>query len=268
MGNSIAKKSISWKEKKKAMYFKYAKEYITANTDVWFKSEVATSLGMRSEKTLYNWFPVGSAEYEEITILLAKNRLASKRAIKQFMMATQSPAALVHLYKLLADDEERIRLYNNGQPLEKRLENELIKEDTENVSKVNFDKYSEVIRKMLKDANRYSPVLEMEITAMASAWTTLDAANKQISKLDTPLLNEITTQGEKVVLHPAFTLQQRALDSMSHHAKLLGIDYENAPTAAAEGPLASLTKKLINTVKPAQGHMSVAKDKVKTKTKK
>lgn len=110
---------------------------------------------------------------------------------------------------------------------------------------IEIDEVRQRIVMTLKSVNRYSIAMEPTIAALASGMATLESVNRIIAALPSPFLMEVSTQGSKTVLHPAFKLQQSAMDAVAKNSKLLGLDYENAPETAEEGPLTNLTRNLI-----------------------
>ena len=199
--------------------FEKAKKEIVSNALIFIR-DVADYLGV-SAATLYKYFPTNSPEREEIDTLINKNKVE-----------------LIALYKIVATEEEREALASTTQKAkqEAKVEDKLT---------VHMERYKEQIISMLKDSNRYSETLDPMIAAMASSWSTLEAVNVEIQKLQSPFIIEKTTQSEKIVIHPFFSMRDKCITAISKYAKLLGMDFENAPETAQESPLIELTNKLI-----------------------
>ena len=250
------------KEKREA--YKEAVNFILENETVFFMNDVAAYMPFSRRKFFY-MFPIGSPENEEIKRLLGRNRLRAKMSMRGKMYEMNSPTTMIALYRLIGDKGERTRLSasrpmcSEPDDVDDVVEEEEINED----GMIDLQKYVKDVKQTLKKIDRYSPALDFEIEAMAAAWATLQSANRTISRLTSTLVKEETSQGVKMVQHPAYALQMKALDNMATHAKLLGLDFENAPDMATEGPLVSLTKEMISYTKAQSGHMSVDKSERK-----
>ena len=216
--------------------FEKAKKEIVSNALIFIR-DVADYLGV-SAATLYKYFPTNSPEREEIDTLINKNKVELRVAIRKKFYQMENPTTLIALYKIVATEEEREALASTTQKAkqEAKVEDKLT---------VHMERYKEQIISMLKDSNRYSETLDPMIAAMASSWSTLEAVNVEIQKLQSPFIIEKTTQSEKIVIHPFFSMRDKCITAISKYAKLLGMDFENAPETAQESPLIELTNKLI-----------------------
>lgn len=63
-------------------------------------------------RTFCDHYPVGSEDHSKITDALELNRTKYKKEIRDRLLECKSPAGLIALYKLLATDEELIKLSN------------------------------------------------------------------------------------------------------------------------------------------------------------
>lgn len=246
-------------DEKKIKLFEESKKLIEAK-NLFFFQDVIAYLPV-SCSTFYDYFPEGSDEHTELKRLLEQNKIEVKVGLRKQMYQIGNPTAMLALYKLIATPEEREALMKNVPDRKKA------KVDSVNNTQINVNVYTDIVTQMLKTTNRYSPAMMPEVEALASAMATLNSANKVIDNLTVPFVEETTTQGTKVVIHPAYTLQKSALESVSKHSKLLGLDYENMPNVSTEGPLERLTKEMIDITKPSQGHISVSVKKKKQSKK-
>ena len=76
------------------------------DNNLFFLADVYAYLGI-SHDTYHRHFPTGSEDSEEIKECIERNKARTKVSIRAKLHKSESPAALLGLYKLLATDEER-----------------------------------------------------------------------------------------------------------------------------------------------------------------
>lgn len=103
--------------------------------------------------------------------------------------------------------------------------------------------YKRRIIRALETAGTYSPGLDMQISALASALRTLDLANKDIDELEETTVLEKTRYGEKTAPHPVFKIQRDAQDSITRQLKILGLTVAALSGGIEDDPLIELTMK-------------------------
>lgn len=89
---------------------------INGNHQCVFIQDVYQYLGVASS-TFYRWFPTDSPDRTEIDEALDLNRIHMKQTIRDRLLESKSPSALIALYKLIGTREERFILssyQNNG----------------------------------------------------------------------------------------------------------------------------------------------------------
>ena len=180
---------------------------------------------------------------EEISDLINKNRIETKVGLRKKLYKMENPTALIAFYKLIATKEEHEALSKNGSYDDKPKGIET-KGKTKSLSV-----YKKRVIDMLKADNRYSPALDAEVVALASALSSLDMVNKTIEGIESPIVMEQSSQGIKYVPHPAFKMQQIILDSVSKHSKLLGFEHESVMSDVDSDPLVEMTEKVIESGK-------------------
>ncbi|MCM1440486.1 MAG: P27 family phage terminase small subunit [Roseburia sp.] len=79
------------------------------------------------------------------------------------------------------------------------------------------------VTKALKRAGLWSPVLEIQITNLASAMLTLKIANETIEGLDSVMMEVTVGKRKKMEPHPVFKIQRDAMDQVNRQMKLLGL---------------------------------------------
>lgn len=93
-----------------------AKEVIVKH-NLFFIEEIVAFLPI-SKPTFYEYFKVGSNEFNDLKELLDVNRTKVKKTLQKKWLESDAPALQMGLYKLLATDEERKALSTNYTTLE------------------------------------------------------------------------------------------------------------------------------------------------------
>lgn len=88
--------------------FEQAKDVIKKNK-LFFVEDVVSYLPC-SKQTFYEFFPVQSDEMDSIKELLEQNRTEIKVSMRSKWYKSDAPALQMALYKLIADENELIRL--------------------------------------------------------------------------------------------------------------------------------------------------------------
>lgn len=96
-----------------------ALDAIKSDNKVVFLVDVFKIAGY-SQETFYNHLPTNSEGYKEVSEALNKNKGTMKKEIRDRLLGMNNPTALICLYKLLGNEEERAALNNHK-----------VKEDTE-----------------------------------------------------------------------------------------------------------------------------------------
>ena len=108
-----------------------------------------------------------------------------------------------------------------------------------------LEKIKRDVRKALKDSNKYSKSLEMQILSLSTAIRTLKLSTMEIGTLQSVTVLEKTRYGEKLAPHPAFKIQKDAQDSVTRQMKALGLNSELLAGAIEDDPLVELTKEVL-----------------------
>lgn len=85
---------------------------INSDDKVVFMVDVYKIVGINN-KLFDNYFPKGSADYEEIMEALNRNKGLMKKEIRDRLLGMNNPTALICLYKLLGTADERAALNNH-----------------------------------------------------------------------------------------------------------------------------------------------------------
>lgn len=96
----------------------------------------------------------------------------------------------------------------------------------------------------MKNAGRHSKSLDLQVFSLASAWQTLDMANRDIAGLESTTVLELTRYGEKLAPHPVFKIQRDALDSITRQMKALGLTAEELMGMDEHDPLIDVTASM------------------------
>lgn len=108
------------------------------------------------------------------------------------------------------------------------------------------DEFRNMIIEALRRERKYSPSLDIQVLALASALCALTAANNEISGLDSVTVLEETRYGQKLAPHPAFKVQRDAMDSVTRQMKQLSLTVEDLSMGDDADPLVELTQKVID----------------------
>lgn len=85
-------------------------ELIENDPNIVFVGDICEALPVASS-TFYTYFPSASDEYKKIDEALENNKSKKKKEIRDRLMASNSAASLIFLYKLLTKDiKERAQL--------------------------------------------------------------------------------------------------------------------------------------------------------------
>ena len=204
-----------------------------------------------SKTSLYRYFPLGSKDRELIDELLSKNKIDIKVGLRRKLYKMDTPAAAIALYKLVATPEEQEALSRGGAYMSKPDSSKQI-----TVNKIDISVYKTQVVEALKEDGRYTPSLEAEIYALASARMSLEMINRQLSENSSPTIIEKSSQGIKTVPNPLYDMQRKALDIVSTHTKLLGLEHESVMGTEQGDKLTQVTSQLVElmrndeTIKP------------------
>lgn len=105
------------------------------------------------------------------------------------------------------------------------------------------DNYIKRVRRALEAARRYTPALDIQITALASALMSLDIADHDIA-----CLNEWDRYcGNTLKEHPAFKIQRNMLENVTRQMRALGLtaDQLGGADEQEESQLIALTKTVL-----------------------
>lgn len=88
-------------------------KYAQAMADIeefclYFIEDIVAYLGI-SKDSFYNWWPLASDEYKEMTDALNSNKVKTKVLLRQKMAAGRS-SDVIALYKIIGTDDERKKL--------------------------------------------------------------------------------------------------------------------------------------------------------------
>ena len=85
----------------------------------------------------------------------------------------------------------------------------------------NYKYYERQIRKVMQGFGTYSPALDNQIKALATALHTLDTAKREASTLQATTIKEAGRYGERIVPHPVFKVMRGAEASVTKQMKAL-----------------------------------------------
>ena len=85
----------------------------------------------------------------------------------------------------------------------------------------NYKYYERQIREIMQDLGTYSPALDNQIKALATALHTLDTAKREASTLQATTIMEAGRYGERIVPHPVFKVMRGAEASVTKQMKAL-----------------------------------------------
>lgn len=107
-----------------------------------------------------------------------------------------------------------------------------------------MDSKREKIRETLENLGVYSPALEFQIEALATALQTLELARKEAATLTSATIKEVGLHGERIVPHPVFKILRDAEASITKQLKALGMTTGSAGAPIDDDPMVKLMNQL------------------------
>lgn len=95
-----------YSKKDKRAIFQKAVEAIQADDNILFMDDVCTELPI-AKKTMYEWWPPKSDEYNKIWELINQNRIKVKKFIRLKLRVSGKASELLALYRMICTEEER-----------------------------------------------------------------------------------------------------------------------------------------------------------------
>lgn len=92
------------------------------------------------------------------------------------------------------------------------------------------------ITRTLKEGNRFTSGMEINITSLADSLRTLAICRNEIDGLTSATVEVMTRYGTKLEPHPVFKIQTQAQDQVIKACKLLGLTTKELATATKPDP--------------------------------
>lgn len=105
------------KYKNREEFFQKILTAIDEHSDIVFFNDIAPFVGC-STRTIHNYFPAETDEWYRIHEAIEENRISMKAKIRRKLLTMNNPTAMVVLYKLIGDEQEKAALNNQNKPKE------------------------------------------------------------------------------------------------------------------------------------------------------
>lgn len=106
------------KYKNREEFFQKILTTISEHSDIVFFNDIATYVGC-SARTIHTYFPAETDEWYRIHEAIEENRVSMKATIRKKLLEMNNPTAMIVLYKLIGDEQEKAALNNQNKPKEK-----------------------------------------------------------------------------------------------------------------------------------------------------
>lgn len=109
-----------------------------------------------------------------------------------------------------------------------------------------IQRYIDNVRRWIRAGGTYNVALMPQVRSLASALRQLDMIDYELRQLTAVTYVEKTAYGEKIVPHPLFAMQDKALNTVNRYCKSLGLMPREIMVDDADDNLTKETRKLIS----------------------